>query len=56
MNWYFSYTFCPQKSYHRFLLLLSVILKFVCPIHHFIGTLALITKTTKPTPTPLLSA
>jgi hypothetical protein len=41
MNLSTWYTFCPQETYHRSLLLLDAILKFHCHVHHFIATLAL---------------
>jgi hypothetical protein len=40
MNLSTCYTFCPQKTCHR-LLLLGGILKFRCHVHHFVATLTL---------------
>jgi hypothetical protein len=59
------YTFCPQRMYHRSLLLLGAILKFRCHVHRFIATLTLTARSlglpcqlvtwhpTIPLPTPL---
>jgi hypothetical protein len=46
MNLFTWCTFCPQKIYHRSLLLFGAILKFRCHVHRFVATLTLTTRST----------